>query len=49
MKIEHNLADRSKRLGAYLIDFDRQKQGWHDKISKTFVVNEHFTNHKNNF
>lgn len=36
-------------LGFIWIFFDRQKQGWHDKISKTFVINEHSTNHKNNF
>lgn len=36
-------------LGFIWIFFDRQKQGWHDKISKTFVVSDHFKNNKNYF
>ncbi len=31
-------------LGFIWILFDKKKQGWHDKISKTFVVNKNFSN-----
>ena len=29
-------------LGFIWILFDKKKQGWHDKMNKTFVVNENF-------
>lgn len=29
-------------LGFLWILFDKEKQGWHDKINKTFVVNKNF-------
>jgi len=31
-------------LGFLWILFDKKKQGWHDKLSKTFVVNKEFQN-----
>lgn len=31
-------------LGFLWILFDKKKQGWHDKLTKTFVVNKEFQN-----
>ncbi len=34
-------------LGFIWILFDKKKQGWHDKINRTYVVNENYNNKVN--